>query len=107
MLLSLLLISLIAAGGLALTYLITDDEPFMWRLAAGSVIGSAVCGTAAFVIASVFGLNVATAALSVALAMLPLALFYRDRHWKQLRTDWSRAKGKLQGASWAKFLRFA
>ena len=107
MLLSLLLISLIAAGGLALTYLITDDEPFMWRLAAGSVMGSAVCGIAAFIIASVFGLNAATAAASIAIAILPLALFYRDRHWKQFRTDWARAKGKLQGASWAKFLRFA
>ena len=48
MLLSLLIMAAITAGGLGLTYLIEREEPLMWRLAAGCVIGSAVFGTLAF-----------------------------------------------------------
>ncbi|MCC6327090.1 MAG: hypothetical protein IT174_01140, partial [Acidobacteria bacterium] len=42
MLLALLLITAVAAGGFAVTYLFEDDEPFLWRFGAGTVIGSAL-----------------------------------------------------------------
>jgi hypothetical protein len=32
MLISLVLLALIASGGMALTYLIAEEESFMWRL---------------------------------------------------------------------------
>ena len=99
MLLSLLLLAIITAGGLALTYLVTEDEPMMWRLAVGCVVGSAVCGTAAFVLGLMFGLSVATAGVSVVVAALPLVLFRDPVHRKRLRTDWRRALGKLEGGS--------
>lgn len=99
MLLSLILILIITAGGLALTYLVTEDEPLMWRLAVGCVVGSAVCGTAAFVLGLMFGLSVATAVASVAAAALPLVLFRDPVHRKRLRMDWRRALGKLEGGS--------
>ena len=41
MLISFLVLALLALGGMALTYLIADDETVMWRLAAGTVIGAA------------------------------------------------------------------
>ena len=42
MLISVLLILLIAAGGFALSYLIEADEPFLWRASAGVIIGSSL-----------------------------------------------------------------
>src|SRR5689334_16576647 len=99
MFLSLLLIAIITAGGLALTYLITDDEPLMWRLATGCVFGSAVSGTAAFVLGLLCGLNIATAAASVLVAAVPLAFFLDEGRKKRLLSDWRRARGKLDGGS--------
>ena len=106
MMVSVLLISAIGFGGLAITYLIADDEPFMWRLAAGCAIGSAICGTIAFVVASLFGLIPVTAAASIVLALLPLMIFYGREYRSRLKRDWGRAKGKLQGANLPKILRF-
>ena len=106
MLVSILLISLIAFGGLAVTYLIADDEPFMWRLSSGCVIGSAVCGTVGFVIASFFGLNSATASASVVSTLLPLLILYKAEYRPHFKRDWAKAKGKLQGANLPKILRF-
>jgi hypothetical protein len=48
MIIALILILLVAAGGFALTYLLSDEETFMWRLSAGCVIGSAIYGTLGF-----------------------------------------------------------
>src|SRR5690348_16514551 len=93
MIVSLLLIAIITAGGLALTYLITDDEPLMWRLATGCVLGSAVSGTAAFVLGLLCGLNIATAAASVLVAAVPLAFFLDEGRKKRLLSDWRRARG--------------
>ncbi|NOT47611.1 MAG: hypothetical protein HOP17_07650, partial [Acidobacteria bacterium] len=55
MLISIILVLAIAAGGLAITYLIETDEPPLWRFAAGTVIGSAIFGTATFAIALLVG----------------------------------------------------
>jgi hypothetical protein len=108
MLLSLLLIFAISLGGLALTYLVADDEPFMWRLAAGNVIGSAIFGTLGFVLASVFGLNVGVVIVMLSITMMPLALLYKNRQIRRTFVhDWAKAKGTLQGANLKKFRHFA
>ena len=77
MLISLLLIAIITSGGIALSYIFDDDAPLMWRIAAGNILGCAVFGTSGFVLALLFGLNVATALGGLLLAMLPPSCFYR------------------------------
>ncbi|MEP6705084.1 MAG: hypothetical protein ABJB34_09800, partial [Acidobacteriota bacterium] len=107
MLISLLLIAIITSGGFALSYLIDDDAPLMWRLAAGIIIGSAISGTAGFALALVAGLNAGVVSAGVVLAALPIFLFYRDAYRRRLVRDWVHAKSKLPGASGRKSLRFA
>jgi hypothetical protein len=106
MLVSLLVILLVAAGGFALTYLIESDEPFLWRGAAGLAIGSSIYGTLSFVIGCFAGLAIASP-LALALTLVPVLLFRDRERWRQLKIDWQRATNKMQGGSWAKFLRFA
>lgn len=106
MLLSFLLIIAVAVGGAALTYLIETEEPFLWRFAAGTVIGSAVFGTASFLLALFAGLNTPVAAGALIITLLPVGLLVRGPRRKNFGHDWARAKGKLQGASPAKALRF-
>ncbi len=106
MLFSMLIVFAVAFGGFALTYIFADDEPFLWRLAAGNVIGSAILGTAVFVIASFFGFNVATVLISGVLTVSPLVLLRRKKYASIFRHDWAKAKGKLQGANIKKFARF-
>ena len=105
MLISVLFILIIAAGGFALTYLIEKDEPFLWRVAAGAVIGSAVFGTLSFVLAMFFGLNAATVIASLLVGLIPLKLILSGDRRKAFQHDWAKAKGKLQGATWTKALR--
>ncbi len=107
MLISLLLLMIIAAGGFAVTYLIDDDAPFMWRLAAGNVIGAAVFGSLGFGLALAFGFNPGVAVAAAILTLAPLLLFYRSDYRKNFRHDWTLAKGRLQGTNTRKFLRFA
>ncbi len=106
MLLSIILILAIAVGGLALTYLIENEEPLLWRFAAGTVIGSAIFGTVSFVLALFAGLSAVVAASALVLTLLPVALLIRGPRRKGLELDWARAKGKMQGASGVKALRF-
>ena len=96
----------IAAGGFALTYLIENDEPFLWRAAVGAVIGSAIFGTISFVLAMFVGLNAATVIAALAINLMPIALITRGHRQKTFKHDWAKAKGKLQGANVAKALRF-
>ena len=48
MVLSFILLLLLTVSGLSLTYLFAEDEPLLWRLGAGSVVGSAVFGLVCF-----------------------------------------------------------
>jgi hypothetical protein len=106
MLLAFILNFALASGGVAITYLFEDDEPLLWRLAAGSVIGFALFGTFAFLIASVAGFGTATSAAALLLTCLPLTIFTKKEYSHHLRRDWQKAKGKLQGANFRKLLRF-
>lgn len=107
MLISLVLLALIASGGMALTYLISDEESFMWRLATGSIVGSAIFGLVAFVVACGVGLNIGTVIGAMIVTMLPLLLLRKPGINGRFKHDWAKAKGKLQGGSTKKFLRFA
>lgn len=106
MLVSILLILLVAAGGFALTYTIESDGPFLWRAAAGLVIGSSIYGTLSFVIGCFTGLAIASP-LALAITLVPLLLFRDRERWRRFKIDWQRATNKMQGGSWAKSLRFA
>lgn len=106
MLLSLILILVAGIGGFALTYVFEDEEPFLWRAAAGVVIGSALFGTVSLLLAIAAGLNTFTAAGALLVTISPVLLFRSVSRRKRLRLDWERAKGRMQGASRAKAVRF-
>jgi hypothetical protein len=107
MLISLLLIILITLGGMSLTYLIDDEEPLMWRLAAGNVVGSAVFGLIAFVVACLVGFSALTIVASLVIAMLPVLIFMRRGARDLFRSNINKARGKLEGANFAKLGNFA
>ena len=107
MLISLLLIILIALGGMSLTYLVAEEEPLMWRLAAGNIVGSAIFGLVAFAAACIFGFGAVTIIVSLAVTLLPLALLRRRETRIKFRHDWAKAKGKFQGGSAKRFKQFA
>lgn len=107
MLISLLLLILIASGGAALTYLIADEEPLMWRLAAGSVIGSAIFGLIVFIGACLSGFGTVTVIASLAITMLPLVFLNRRDIRDNFAHDRAKAKGKLEGVNIKKFRAFA
>jgi hypothetical protein len=106
MLVSLAILLPMTAGGLALTYLFADAKPLLWRAAAGCVMGTALCGTAALLLGSTFGLSTVTAVGAVFFALAPAALFTKDEIRGELRSDWNRAKGRMQGSDSRRLLRF-
>jgi hypothetical protein len=107
MLVSLVIILVITAGGFALSYFLDRDEPLMWRAAAGNVIGCALFGTLAFVLAMLFGLSAATVVAALLITAAPVALLTGGARRKAFERDWRKAKGNLNGANTAKALRFA
>ena len=106
MALSLLLVLLVAFAGACLTYLVVREQPLLWRLAAGNVVGSAIWGLLVFIVGFVGGFTSAAVVLSLVLTVTPIALLLRPDILKMLRHDIAKAKGKLQGANAAKLLRF-
>lgn len=106
MLLSFILVLLITLGGFALTYLFAEDEPFLWRAAAGNVAGSAGFGLVCFLLACFFGLSSATVSLSFLITLLPLLALSQKSNRARLEKDWRKAKGKLEGANLKKVRRF-
>jgi hypothetical protein len=107
MAISIIIIFLIALGGLGITYLIPGDGPLLNRLAAGNIIGGSIFGLAGFILASFFGLSAMTAAAALIITLVPLLLFMNKERRGLLRHDWQRARGKLDGANFKKMLRFA
>ncbi|MEP7211713.1 MAG: hypothetical protein ABI791_01460 [Acidobacteriota bacterium] len=104
---SILLIFVIALGGFAVTYIFADDEPLMWRLASGNVIGSAVFGTLAFIASMAAGFNVPVLIFCLLASLLTLLAFRNTANARVFKHDWAKAKGKLRGANMRKFSRFA
>ena len=107
MLISLVVILVVTAGGFACTYVLERDDPVLWRAAAGNVIGCAVFGTAAFVLAMAFGLSAATVIAALLITAAPVAMLVRGEMRNAFERDRARAKGKLDGANAGKMLRFA
>ncbi len=107
MLVSTLLLITITASGAALTYLVFIEKPLMWRLAAGSIIGSVMFASAAFAAACLIGFGTVTIIASLAIAMLPLLLLMRRDVRDSFRNNINKARGKLEGANFAKLGNFA
>ncbi|MDQ3179401.1 MAG: hypothetical protein M3Q33_02655 [Acidobacteriota bacterium] len=106
MLISLLFLFFLTISGLSLTYLFAEDEPLLWRLCAGNIIGSVFFGLVCFVIACFLGFSPLTILLSLVITLLPLILF-RRQHWREkFLTNWQTAKGKLEGTDLSTYLRF-
>lgn len=106
MVISLILITLLALSGLALTYLVWEDESFMWRLAAGSIAGSTMFGAVVFGVCFIAGVfTPVTLIISLLISLLPLLLLWKKPNiQKQFLHDWAKAKGKTQGWNATKFL---
>lgn len=107
MIFSLALITISAFGGLALTYVFAEDKRFLWRLAAGNIIGSAVFGLVGFVAACFFGLSTGVVAIALLVAASPAILFAKKKLRNGFSQDWQTAKEKLENADLGKILRFA
>lgn len=105
MIISLLLLFFVTIGGLSLTYLFAEDEPLLWRLCAGNVIGSVVFGLICFLVACSFGFTPLTILLSLAISLLPLILFKRQDQREKFLANWRTAKGQMEGTDLNKFLR--
>lgn len=95
MFLSFCILLLLAFGSLPLTYIYDQRSRFMQRLAAGAIIGSVICGTAAFLISCLFGLSAVTAVVSVGIDVAPLLLLRKEDIGKRFKTDWANAKNRV------------
>ena len=107
MLISLIIISILTAGGVSITYLFADKETFLWRLAAGNIVGSAVFGLICFGIASFLGLTPVTVLVALVISLSPILLLWRKPAKSLLKDEWQRAKDKTQGVTSAKIWRLA
>lgn len=107
MLISTLFLITITASGAAVTYLVFREKPLMWRLAAGNIIGSAMFGLIAFVAACLFGFGPATIIASLAAVLLSLLFLKRRDARDAFRDNINKARGKLEGANFAKLGNFA
>ncbi|MCB1025797.1 MAG: hypothetical protein KDB79_15480 [Acidobacteria bacterium] len=97
---------IITVGGMLLTYLLSKDETFLWRLAAGNIVGSAVFGIVCFLIANFFGLSAASIAVSLIVLSCSLFLLKSRAIKRSLKDDWQRAKDRTQGGNIRKFASF-
>lgn len=107
MLISLFLILLITCGGTALTYLYEKEDSLLVRLAAGNVVGSAIFATIGFLLACFFGLSTTTVLIALVFTLLPIVILTRKDSQKQFKANLNKARGKLDGANFKKFLKFA
>lgn len=79
---------IISLGGSLLTYLYSSQESLPVRLCAGNIIGSTIFALAGFLFACAFGMNPLTIALTLIVALLPLALLLKRKNRKRLGADW-------------------
>ena len=106
MLISIILILFVTAGGFALTYLLEREEPLMWRICAGSVIGQGAFGTVLFLLSFLLGLSTFSVLLAALITISPLLLLRNRDRARAFRIDREKAVGKLQSAKAAKLLPF-
>ena len=101
-----LLIFLITCGGFALTFLYEKEDSFLARIAAGNIVGSAVFGTASFLLACFFGLSTVTVAIALIITILPVLLFRKNDFQRRFEKNWHTVKSRLYGADSSGFRRF-
>ncbi len=107
MVLCILILLTVAFSGLVLTYLFAEDETFLWRMAAGNIVGSTIFGLVGLLVCCAFGLTTATASVSLLIALAPLSLLSKKDLRGRLTKDWERAKANLNGADFRKLVSFA
>jgi hypothetical protein len=107
MLITLILILIITAGGTALTYLYEKEDSLLVRLAAGNVVGSAIFATVGFLIACAFGLSIATVLIALVLTLSPVLILTKSDSQKLFKSNLNKARGKLDGANLKKIRTFA
>jgi hypothetical protein len=107
MLISLLLLALIASGGVALTVPCRRGRAADVADRGRSIVGSTAFGVIAFVAACTIGFSAGTIIASLVVTMLPLLVMRRTEYRSRFRHDWAKAKGKFQGVNAKKLLGFA
>ncbi len=107
MLVSIILILVLTIGSFGLTYLFADDEPLMWRVCVGNVVGQTIFGFVCFVAACFFGLSTATILIALLVCVIPAILFSQKNTKQRFSADWLSAKQNLEGMNFDKFLHFA
>ncbi|MBA2379167.1 MAG: hypothetical protein H0V76_06300 [Blastocatellia bacterium] len=107
MILSLILILALSVGGAGLTYLFSAKTSLLWRLAAGCAVGSVLFGTAAFVLASLFGFSTVTAGAAFVLAMLPVVLLRKGATGAAFEQERALARNRVGTWNSAAGARFA
>jgi hypothetical protein len=88
MLVSIVVLLFITAGGMALTYLYEAEDRFLVRVCAGNVIGAAIFTLAIFVLACFFGLSAGTISVAILLTLIPLVLLVRKTGREAFLADW-------------------
>ncbi len=106
MIIAFLILLLITFVGASLTYLFAEDQPLLWRLSAGNIVGSAIFGFVGFVFACLIGLSGTTVFLALLITLLPLILLKKVSVQKRFQYDKQKAKSQLQGSSFKKLFRF-
>jgi len=107
MLIAILFIFILTLGGIAITYLFEKDEPLLWRVTAGTIIGQCIFGTILFLMSFVFGFGTASILIGGLVTLVPIAFVIKSENKRILTHDWAKAKGKLEGATLQKFAAFA
>jgi hypothetical protein len=87
MIFAFLLVLITTAGGFAVSYIFDEDAPLIVRVAAGSVIGTALVGLNGFLLALGFGFNLTTISIAAVLGALPLLIFRRENIRRRLNRD--------------------
>jgi hypothetical protein len=99
MIISLALSFIAIASGALLTYTYDEDAPLASRLCSGACIGLGALGLFGFILASFFGLTMATLALTGAVLATPLLLLINEARRAKVDDDWNRARQAIRRAS--------
>lgn len=106
MLISLTIILLITLSGTLLTYLYEKEDSLLVRVGAGNIIGSAIFGLIAFLLACFFGLSLTTILVALIISLTPVILLTNKPIKTNFIANLRKTRGKFEGATLPKFLNF-
>ncbi|MFV0388511.1 MAG: hypothetical protein ACK5NT_07140 [Pyrinomonadaceae bacterium] len=104
---SLLLTFALTLMGISVSYLFSKKETFLWRIAAGLIIGSCVYASVAFLLANVFGFSRFSLGVAFIICGLPSLMFFRKDFRKNFRDEFRQGKDRNQNAGMKRLRRFA